>query len=332
MKLSFNDTIAAPATAPGKSAIAVLRMSGALSKQIIQRIFETSIAVSEIPSAQMTFGHIVSSNKNQIIDNVLVTIFRQPHSFTGEDTVEISCHGGPLVVREILNLLLENGARLAMPGEYTQRAFLNGKIDLLQAESIADIIDSQSRHSLQQSQLQMSGRLSAKLMELKKKLKRQLALLEVELDFSEEDIEFAPRDELLANVDSLLVQVEELLESFTYGKVLREGAHLALVGRPNVGKSSILNRLLEEDRAIVSDVPGTTRDVIEESFDIDGMLFKVSDTAGLRFTKDGVEKQGVKRTRDVLSRADVIMFIIESGTALTREDEEALQIVNDSAF
>jgi tRNA modification GTPase len=327
----LDDTIAALATAPGKGAIAIVRMSGSKSIEILNCVFAGSKKLYELASGHVLLGRIVFSDNTNVVDKVLVSIFRTPHSFTGEDVVEISCHGGTLVVKEIIGLLLENGARMAHPGEFTQRAFLNGKMDLLQAESVADVIDSQTRYSLMQSQNQLSGKLSERLMHFKARMTKQLALLEIELDFSEDDIEFASRDELLGNIDELLSEIDTLLDTFVYGKVLREGVHLALVGRPNVGKSSILNRLIEEDRAIVSDIPGTTRDVIEEAFDIDGLLFNISDTAGLRITKDEIEKQGVARTKDILSKADLILFIIEAGEKFTREDIEASKIINDAA-
>ena len=327
----LDDTIAALATAPGKGAIAIVRMSGSKSIEILSCVFAGPKKLDELASGRLMLGRIIFSNNTNVVDKVLVSIYRNPHSFTGENVVEISCHGGTLVVKEILGLLLENGARMANPGEFTQRAFLNGKMDLLQAESVADVIDSQTRYSLMQSQNQLSGKLSERLMHFKARMTKQLALLEIELDFSEDDIEFASRDELIGNIDELLSEIDTLLDTFVYGKVLREGVHLALVGRPNVGKSSILNRLIEEDRAIVSDIPGTTRDVIEEAFDIDGLLFKISDTAGLRITKDEVEKQGVTRTKDVLSKADLILFIVEAGEDFTREDIEASKIINDAA-
>ncbi len=324
---SMDDTIAALATAPGKGAIAIIRMSGSKSLPVLEKIFSTGQAVKDIHDSLMTLGRIVYPDSGQTLDEVLVTIFRNPRSFTGEDVVEISCHGGPAVIREILNLLFENGVRLADPGEFTKRAFINGKMDLLQAEAVADIIESQTRYSLKQSQNQMFGRLSKRLLLLKQTLKKQLSLLEVELDFSEEDIEFVSRKELKESIHLLIDQVEELLKSFKFGKVIREGARLVLVGRPNVGKSSILNRLVEEDRAIVTAEPGTTRDLIEEAIDIDGVYFKVTDTAGLRLTEDKVEKIGVTKAKNVLSTADIIALIVESGETLTAEDETALRIL-----
>lgn len=327
----LKDTIAAVATAPGKSAIAVLRMSGEDSFKIANKICKSNKQLAELPSGKMALGQIIVPGSGRFIDKALFVIFRRPRSFTGENVVEINCHGSPLIVETILSLLLENGARLAEPGEFTKRAFLNGKMDLLQAESVADIIDARTNYSLLQSQNQLSGRLSERLVHFKENMKQLLAHLEIELDFSEEDIEFASRAELMNSANNLLAEVEKLLNSYNLGKVLREGVNMALVGRPNVGKSSILNRLLDEDRAIVSDTPGTTRDVIEEALDINGVLYKVSDTAGLRFSDDKIEQMGVNRAKDILEKCDVILFIVESGRALTAGDDEAFHIIQRSA-
>ncbi len=325
---SLNDTIAAIATAPGKGAIAVLRLSGHKSVQIAQSIFQSKINLHALDAGRAVYGKIVSSESNtELIDTVLVTKFVAPHSYTGQDIVEISCHGGPFVTQEILHLLLQNGARAAEPGEFTKRAFINGKLDLLQAESVADIIDAQTRASRRQSQAQLSGVLSERILLLKEQLKKQLVLLEIELDFSEEEIEFADRDLVGQQMSELEFEIDNLLNSFEYGKILREGVHLVLAGKPNVGKSSVLNRLLQEDRAIVSETPGTTRDVIEESLDIKGMLFKISDTAGLRLARDEIESEGVNRTKRILSNADIILFIIDGSKPIDHEDKEALDMI-----
>ena len=331
MNKSLKDTITAVATAPGKSAVAVIRLSGQESLNIADKLFAGRKKLTLLPAGRMTLGHVVQPKSKQIIDKALFVVFRKPYSFTGENMIEISCHGGPLIVQTILSLLLENGARLAEPGEFTKRAFLNGKMDLLQAESVADIIDARTNYSLLQSQNQLSGLLSERLIHFKEKLKRQLALLEIELDFAEEDIEFASRDELIANADDLLAEVEKLIDSYSLGKVLRDGVNIALIGRPNVGKSSILNRLLDEDRAIVSDAPGTTRDVIEEALDINGVLYKVSDSAGLRFTDDVIEQMGVTRSMDISAKADIILFIVESGASFTKADYDAFSMIKSSA-
>ncbi|NOY60897.1 MAG: tRNA uridine-5-carboxymethylaminomethyl(34) synthesis GTPase MnmE [Calditrichaeota bacterium] len=315
---SLNDTIAAISTARGVGAIAIVRLSGKESVQIADKIFRGKRKLQNLEPARAAFGKIIQRKNDdtvdqvEILDEVIVTKFNAPHSFTGEDIVEINCHGGVYVAQEILNLLLANGARIAEPGEFTKRAFINGKIDLVQAESIADIINAQTRTSLELSVSQLSGELSEKLKSLRNALKKQCMLLEIELDFSEEDLEFAGRDTLLVDLEKLLTEVNSLLDSFQYGRIIREGAHTVLVGRPNVGKSSILNRLLEDDRAIVSDIPGTTRDSLEESLDINGVLFKITDTAGLRETKGQIEKEGVKRTRKLIEDADILVYIFDA--------------------
>lgn len=324
----MNDTIAAIATPLGKSGIAVIRLSGEFSVEICDKLF---IGASTIKGAQdryVLLGNVFrDEGKVEVIDQVLVTKFVQPHSYTGEDVVEISCHGGMFVVHEILDRLLVNGARLADPGEFTKRSFLNGKIDLMQAEAIADIINAQTSASLTLAQSQRNGRQSSKLLQLKEKLKQQLILLEIELDFSEEDIQFVGRDLLAERIEATLLEINRLRKTYEYGKILRDGIHIALVGKPNVGKSSILNRLLDEDRAIVSIVPGTTRDNIEESLDIQGFLFKVTDTAGIRNTVDPVEQEGVNRTKQTISSADLVLFIIDAKDGIRHEDELALKVV-----
>jgi len=311
---SLKDTIAAISTPKGIGAIAVVRMSGANSLDIAEKIFVPNKKEKKIQHGFFYFGNIVDpflKNSSKNIDQVILTFFKKPHSYTGEDVIEISCHGGMFVVQEILNLLLRNGARLAEPGEFTLRAFINGKFDLVQAESIIDLIYAQTQKSLQLSFSQLTGELSEKLNNLKDSLKEKLSLLEVELDFSEEDIEFADREEILTDIEIILEKTERLINSFKYGKIIREGAHIVITGKPNVGKSSILNRLLEEDRAIVSEIPGTTRDSLEESLNIEGMLFKISDTAGLRETQNFIEKEGVKRTERLIQQADIILHILD---------------------
>lgn len=324
---SVTDTICAVSTPKGKGAIAIIRISGPSCFEICEKIFQSKKSFADVDHASIVHGDIVQPVTQEIIDDVLVSKFCQPNSFTGENVVEINCHGGVYVVQEIMNLVLESGARLAEPGEFTKRAFLNGKMDLLQAESVADVIDAQTKLSLKYAQQQLSGVLSEKLSQLRKNLIKQLGLLEVELDFSEEDIEFVSRNELAQNLNDLDTEIETLLKSFKFGKIVREGVHLVLVGKPNVGKSSVMNRLLEEERAIVSEIPGTTRDVIEESLDIDGLLFKMSDTAGVRLTKDTIESKGVDRTKKTLEQADQVLFIVDAGEPLDQLDYEAFEII-----
>lgn len=321
-----SDTICALSTPKGRGAIAIIRMSGRESFSIIGKIFHAKKSINDVTHAGIIHGTISRPQQaKHIIDDVLVTKFISPHSYTGENVIEINCHGGLYVVQEILTCLLENGARLAEPGEFSKRAFMNGKIDLLQAESIADIINAQTKLSLQNAQQQLSGILSERLLFLKDQLKKYLVLLELELDFSEDDIILAERKELKEHFDNLNKEVESLIASFRYGRILREGIHLAIAGKPNVGKSSVLNRLLEEERAIVSEIPGTTRDVIEESLDIQGLLFKISDTAGIRETRNSIEIQGVERTQKVIQRADQVLFIVDGSESLDDLDFAVLQ-------
>lgn len=326
-----NDTIVAVATPPGRSAIAVIRVSGSDSVAAINDLFKSKTDLSSAPTNRVMVGYFYRNEKHlEPIDQVMVCKFVAPHSYTGEDVVEISCHGNVLIVQMIIQVLLDRGIRLAEAGEFTKRAFLNGKMDLMQAEAIADIINSQTAASLNQAQRQQNRELSKHLSTLKEKLKRLLILLETELDFSEEE-QFADRGELVDLIEIALQQIENLASGFRYGKIVREGIHAVLVGRPNVGKSSILNRLLEEDRAIVSTVPGTTRDTIEEPLDIQGYLFKITDTAGLRHTNDQVEQLGVQRSFAALDKADVILMVIDAADGYVDEDECILQSIKSQS-
>ncbi|MBN1560083.1 tRNA uridine-5-carboxymethylaminomethyl(34) synthesis GTPase MnmE [candidate division KSB1 bacterium] len=323
-----SDTICALSTARGKSAIAIVRLSGAESIRIIDALFKSPArTIKDAPHASLTYGTMRNEQNGRMIDDVLVAKFSRPHSYTGEDLIEINCHGSDYIVQEIIAELLSCGARLAAPGEFTRRAFLNGKMDLLQAESVGDVIDAQTQHSLHSARRQLSGVLSDRLDHLREQLKQQLALLEIELDFSE-DIELADRELLPDHVSALQRQVDQLIDSFRFGKIIREGLHLALIGKPNVGKSSILNRLLQEERAIVSEIPGTTRDVIQESLDIDGFLFKISDTAGIGVAKDIIESSGVARAMETLKNADQILFVVDESTPLDELDLKTFSLIN----
>jgi tRNA modification GTPase len=325
---SLNDTIAALSTPRGVGAIAVIRMSGKDCFKIAAQIFSAKQDFFSLP-LRMTVrgfvhkGHQAETAQNRI-DDVLLTKFASPHSYTGEDVVEISCHGSLYVVNEILDALMAHNARLAEPGEFTQRAFLNGKIDLLQAEAIADLIASQTKAGLRLSTSQSSGHLSKRLAGLREEIKNCCMLLEVELDFSDEDVEFVRREDIVRIIEKSEMEMALLIKSFKYGKIFREGAHVVIIGRPNVGKSSLLNALLQEDRAIVSEIPGTTRDSIEESLDIDGFLFRVSDTAGLRESDDQIEKSGVRRTEQLIERADIRLLVMDGSEELSLQDKDIL--------
>jgi tRNA modification GTPase len=309
MKLSF-DTIAAIATPPGEGGIAVLRVSGPDAIIVVDQRFRSSEALSAAATHTAHVGVIVDERGTRV-DQVICTIFRAPHSYTGEDVVEVSCHGGTYTSRRILELLIEAGARMAQPGEFTKRAFLNGKMDLAQAEAVAELIRARSEAARRTSLEQLTGRLSREVETLRRSLIDAIGLLELELDFAEDGYEFLDRTKVQRLLNNAKSVVERLLRSYAAGKVYRDGVKLVLTGAPNAGKSSLLNALLKESRAIVADVPGTTRDVIEEGLLIGGILFRVVDTAGLRATEDPVEREGVERAYAQLRSADVVIWVID---------------------
>jgi tRNA modification GTPase len=315
----LENTIAAIATPVGEGAISVIRVSGDSAITKVACRFEGKWNLLKAKSHTAHFGHIVDEKK-KTIDNVICTVFRAPKSFTGEDTVEISCHGGILVTRRVLECILETGVRPAAPGEFTQRAFLNGKIDLSQAEAIADLIHAQSDKAQQTSLDQLEGALSKQIHFVREQLVQSLGLLELELDFSEENIALVDKNKAETLFKLTIHEIDQLLKTYKYGKVFREGVRVALVGVPNAGKSSLLNALLKEDRAIVTDVPGTTRDFIEEKMTIQGVLFRMVDTAGLRDTEDTVEKEGVQRTWKVIRGSDIVVFVHDCTKAISKDE------------
>ena len=308
------DTIAALATPPGVGAISVIRVSGPESVTAVDKIFSFSSKLSDCQSHTIHYGRIITES-GEVVDDVLVSLFKSPNSYTGEDSVEISTHGSPFITQRVIELLLGCGVRPAEPGEFTRRAFINGKIDLAQAEAVVDIINSSTEASLRGARNQMDGILSAKVDSLRDMLINISSYLELELDFAEEELEFVNLDEAKRKILAIISDIENLLDTYTFGKVLRDGVNVAIVGKPNVGKSSLLNYILKEGRAIVSDIPGTTRDVIREDVSIDGVLFKLFDTAGLRTTEDAVEKEGVIRSKEAVRNADLVIFIndVEEG-------------------
>lgn len=301
--------IVALATPPGTSAIAVLRLSGNGCIALVNRVFRGK-DLRKQASHTVHFGTIRDGSRT--LDEVLVTLFRDPHSFTKEESVEVSCHGSPYVVQEILQLFLREGASYAKAGEFTQRAFLNGRFDLAQAEAVADLIASETKAAHEAAIRQMRGGFSAELKRLRQQLLDFCSLIELELDFSEEDVEFASRDELHERVTETLQLVGQLTDSFAWGNVVKTGVPTVIAGKPNAGKSTLLNALLNEEKAIVSDIPGTTRDVIEDEITIGGLRFRFIDTAGLRETTDKIEEIGVARTKAQMQKAAVVIYLYDA--------------------
>ena len=305
-----SETICALATAPG-GALGIIRVSGSQSLEILSRVFSKDLSNAE-PNT-IHYGHIQADK--EVVDEVLVSVFRAPHSYTGEDSAEISCHGSRYILNKVLELLIQHGCRMANPGEFTQRAFLNGKMDLSQAEAVADLIASSNKATHQIALSQLRGNFSSELAGLREKLLKLTSLLELELDFSDhEDLEFADRSELLAIAEDIDARVSRLAYSFETGQALKQGIPVAIVGKTNVGKSTLLNRLLHEERAIVSDIHGTTRDTIEDTIDINGVTFRFIDTAGIRQTNDTIEQIGIERTYAAIEKARIIIWMIEENT------------------
>ena len=305
----MQDTIIALATPQGAGAIAVIRLSGSNAIEIVDSVFYHKQKLFHIESQKQVFGTIKSGD--ELIDEVLVSVFRNPKSYTGEDTVEISCHGSSFIIKSIIELLIQHGAKLAQPGEFTQRAFLNGKLDLAQAEAVADLIASESKASHSIALNQMRGGVSNELAGLRESLINFTALIELELDFGEEDVEFASRTELRDLIDHLKIKIQNLIHSFHYGNAIKNGVPVAIIGYPNAGKSSLLNVLLNEERAIVSDIAGTTRDTIEEVLNIEGINFRFIDTAGLRDSVDVAENIGIERTKQAIEKAEIILHVYD---------------------
>ncbi len=323
--LADNDTICALSTPAGTGAIAVIRLSGPDSFSICKKVFtprKSTVDLEQAPSHGVYFGDILSDT--EIIDEVLVSIFRAPHSYTAENIVEISCHGSMYIEQRIMELLLNHGARLAKHGEFTMRAFLNGKFDLSQAEAVADLIAANSNAAHQLAINQMRGGFSSKIKELRGNLLDFASLIELELDFSEEDVEFADRKKLNTLLDKIKVETTKLVESFRVGNVLKNGIPVAIVGKTNVGKSTLLNALLNEERAIVSEIPGTTRDTIEDTLILNGVMFRFIDTAGLRDSEDMIENIGIERTMQKLEQAAIVLYVFDLNEITIDELNETL--------
>ena len=303
------DTIVALATPAGVGAISVIRVSGPDSFLVADNVFRGSVKIKDALSHTLHYGYILDDD-GEHIDDVLISVFRSPNSYTGEDSIEISTHGNPLIAQKVINLLISNNdVRLAEAGEFTKRAFLNSRIDLTKAEAVADIINSRTEASFRGARNQLDGLLSKKVNELRAQLLNSSSFIELELDFAEEDLEFVNLDELLKRIDSIIIEIDSLLESYQFGRVIRDGVNIAIVGKPNVGKSSLLNYILKESRAIVSEIPGTTRDVIREEVSINGILFRLFDTAGIRISDDSIEKEGIYRSQETVRNADIIIFL-----------------------
>lgn len=320
-----DSTICAISTAPGNAAIALIRLSGTEALNIAESVFKSSkknLRLTECNSHTVHFGRI--DYQNAIIDEVLVTIFRNPHSYTGEDLVEITCHGSVFIQKQILKILTLNGARLATPGEFTMRAFLNGKIDLSQAEAVADLIASESSAAHNMAIKQMRGGFSEQISSLRKQLLDISSLIELELDFSEEDVEFANRNDLIRLINEIYNVLDNLIMSFDYGNVIKNGVPVAIVGKPNVGKSTLLNTLLNDEKAIVSEIAGTTRDAIEDEITIEGIRFRFIDTAGLRETTDKIELLGIERTHTKINQARIIILV----TVASQTYDEIIDQIN----
>jgi len=321
MIYSADDTIMALATASGAGAIAVIRISGNEAFSITEKVFRAKgkKVVSKADSHTIIFGDIVdpttgSGQVEELVDEVLVSVFRNPKSFTGENSVEISCHGSVFIQKRILNLLSKNGCRMAKPGEYTMRAFLNRKMDLSQAEAVADLIASSSEAAHKVAMHQMRGGFSSELKLLREELIHFASLIELELDFAEEDVEFADRTQMVELINRIIATIDRLVGSFELGNVIKEGVQVAIIGEPNAGKSTLLNALLNEERAIVSDIAGTTRDTVEDELVIEGIRYRFVDTAGIRQTTDTIESLGIERTMQKVEQADVVMFLFDAST------------------
>ena len=322
-----DETIAAISTPPGEGGISVIRMSGTSAFDVLIKIFQPRSGISDLKNRHATFGWITNGLEN--IDDAMVTYFKNPNSYTGEDVVEISCHGSPFICKQILELLFQHGVRPAHPGEFTLRAFLNGKMDLAQAEAVADLIHVKTEESRKVAANQLNGAFSSRIKEIREKLIHVCSLLEIELDFTEEELEFTSKEETANLLRSIRNNIEELLKSYERGRVCKEGIRIVIAGKPNVGKSSLLNCLLDKERAIVTAIPGTTRDTVEDVMDIGGFLTYITDTAGMRQTQDPIEKEGIIRTERAIENADLVLFVLDKSHPITQEDIFLLTMIDN---
>lgn len=325
-----SETIAAIATPPGEGAIGIVRMSGPEAVSIAERIIRSKRRIGEAPSHTLIYGKVVDEN-GKMIDDVLVGVMRAPRTYTGEDLIEINCHGGPVVLQQVLSLVLRMGARAAEPGEFTKRAFLNGRLDLAQAEAVIDLVRAKSPRGVEIAAMQLEGRLSQRVRAQREELLDILTHIQAVIDYPEDDLVDVDPREVQSRLESIGQELEKLLAGADAGRIYRDGMRVAIVGRPNVGKSSLLNALLGEERAIVTEIAGTTRDLIEESALLGGIPFTLTDTAGIRATDDPVERIGVQRTRQAIEGADLIFLVIDGAEGLTGEDQAVIQEVMRSA-
>ena len=324
-------TIAAISTAIGEAGIGIVRISGKDALNIGNSIFKGSKVekLNDNFNRKLVYGHIIDKINDQLIDEVLISYMKGPHTYTKEDMVEIYCHGGIISVKKVLEIVLNRGAKLAEPGEFTKRAFLNGRLDLSQAEAIIDMIKSKTDKAFETSLNQLEGSLSKKISEIRNILLEMIAHVEVSIDFPDEDLEEMTYDDLIANGNIVKMEIEKLLSTSDRGKILRDGLNTVILGKPNVGKSSLLNAILRENRAIVTDIPGTTRDIIEEYINIDGIPLKIMDTAGIRNTDDIVEQIGVDRAKETVESADLIIAIFDASRELSEEDYQIIELIKD---
>jgi tRNA modification GTPase len=327
------DTIAAIATSLGEGGIAIIRVSGDKALSIVSNMFKgkNGKSLDDIKPYTMRYGYIVDEN-NEHIDEVIVSFMKGPRSFTAEDTVEINCHGGVVATNKILNEVIKNGARVAEPGEFTKRAFLNGRIDLSQAEAVIDIIRAKTELSMKSALVQSEGGISKEIRKLRDTLLSTIAHIEATVDYPEDDLEEVTAEAAVSELKDIKHNIENLINTSDEGKILREGLSTVIVGKPNVGKSSLLNALIRENRAIVTDIPGTTRDVIEEYINISGVPIKIVDTAGIRETEDIVEKIGVERSKGKIDEADLVLLILDSSRNLDEEDREIIEHIKDKKY
>ena len=326
----LDDVIAAISTPIGTGGIGIVRMSGAGCIALADSIFIGNKKLTEKATHNISIGKITDGAGGEIIVEVLVSVMKAPHTYTKEDIVEINCHGGSLVTRRVLEAVLKTGARIAQPGEFTKRSFLNGRIDLTQAEAVIDLIESKTELSRQAAVNQLEGRLKTAVREMREEILDMIASIEAVIDYPDYDVEEETYGTMEQGAKKLLARMEKLLEGADRGKIIREGLQTVIVGKPNVGKSSLLNWLLEEDRAIVTDIPGTTRDTVEEYLNIDGIPIKIVDTAGIRETDDLVEQIGVERSKKALQEADLVLLVLNASEPLTDQDRQLLEISQDS--